>query len=314
MLARLQQLTTLGLVLAAVAWAAYFVHIDSPVWALGGAMLILLGYALVLALEFVLLRFINRGDPAPRASLRQLLGALWGEVLSAPRVFCWRQPFRSHAVPDHLPAGANRRGVVLVHGFVCNRALWNPMMLRLRALGVPFIAVNLEPVFGSIDDYPAILEAAVARLAECTGQPPLIVAHSMGGLALRAWWCEHAGDERAHHAVTIATPHRGTFLARFALTANARQMRIGSAWQRALASREPAQRYRRFTCFYGHCDNIVFPASNATLPGADNRHVAGCAHVHMAHHDEVFNEVLSRLGSNAASPRAASPSDAMPAR
>ena len=45
----------------------------------------------------------------------------------------------------------------------------------------------------------------------------------------------------------------------------------------ALAAREPAQRFERFTCFYGHCDNIVFPASTATLPGADNRHIAGHA-------------------------------------
>ena len=29
-------------------------------------------------------------------------------------------------------------------------------------------------------------------------------------------------------------------------------------------------------------DNIVFPASTATLPGADNRHLPAVAHVHMA--------------------------------
>ncbi len=99
----------------------------------------------------------------------QLLRAWWGEVRAAPRVFCWRQPFRSRRWPDHLPAAAQgRRGLLLVHGFLCNRGVWNPWLQRLRAQGVPFVAVNLEPVFGSIDDYVAILERAVQQLERCT--------------------------------------------------------------------------------------------------------------------------------------------------
>ena len=34
-------------------------------------------------------------------------------------------------------------------------------MRRLQANGIPFVAVNLEPVFGSIDDYAAIVESAM---------------------------------------------------------------------------------------------------------------------------------------------------------
>jgi len=297
MLARLQQLTTTGLALAALAWAAYFLHTDRPGWALGGALLIVFGYALFLAIEFVMLWFVNRGDAAPRASIAQLFVAWWGEVITAPQVFCWRQPFRSNAEPDYLPEGSSRRGVVFVHGFVCNRGLWNPLMARLRRLGVPFVAVNLEPVFGSIDAYASIIDAAVRRIEAATGRPPVIVAHSMGGLAARAWLAVHEGDAHVHRVITIGSPHRGTFLGRFGFAPNTRQMRLASRWQQGLASREPAQRFNRFTCFYGHCDNIVFPASTATLPGADNRHLAGIAHVHMAHHDEVFNEVLRWVGS-----------------
>ena len=65
----------------------------------------------------------------------------------------------------------------------------------------------------------------------------------------------------------------------------------------ALAAQEPPERYRRFTCFYGHCDNIVFPCSTATLPDADNRHLRGHAHVHMLRHPDVLAEVLRRLQS-----------------
>ena len=297
MLARIQQNITIGLLLAAGGWAAYFLNAGRAAWAAGGALLILFGYALFLATEFAMLWFVNRGDAVPRASASQLFAAWWGEVLTAPRVFCWRQPFRSNAVQDYLPADSDRRGVVLVHGFVCNRGLWSPLMVRLRAEGVPFVAINLEPVFGSIDHYVDIVDAAVRRVESATHQPPVIVAHSMGGLAVRAWLSARRADDRVHRVITIGTPHRGTFLGRYAQTPNTRQMRQDSEWLRELAAGEPAQRYGRFTCFYGHCDNIVFPASTGTLPGADNRHVAGCAHVHMAHRDEVFREILRWVAS-----------------
>jgi len=297
MLARLQQLITLSLLGLAVIWAAQCLRAGKPGWALAGTLLIALGYAVVLALEFVLLRWTHGADPAPRASVRQLVIAWLGEVLTAPRVFCWRQPFRHHRHADHLPPlGRGRRGVLLVHGFVCNRGLWNPWMPRLKELGVPFVAVDLEPVFGSIDHYPAHIEAGLRRLEAATGVPPVIVAHSMGGLAVRAWLRDSKGDARVHRVVTIGTPHHGTWLGRFGRTANTRQMQLDGPWIRALAAQEPPQRYARFSCFYSHCDNIVFPPSTATLPGADNRHIAGWSHVHLAYHEEVFNEVLRWLG------------------
>lgn len=295
MLARLQQITTLSLLALAAVWAAFAWRAGHVGWALGGALLIVFGYALVLAIEFVLLRMKHGDDPAPRARPVQLMYAWLGEVGSAPLVFCWRQPFRSRRWPDHLPVDAQgRRGVLLVHGFVCNRGIWSAWLERLRARDVPCVALNLEPVFGSIDDYTRIIDAGVRQLRQATGLAPLIVAHSMGGLAVRHWWAERevAG---VHHVITIATPHQGTWLARFAMSPNGRQMQRQSPWLQALAAREPAARAAQFTCFYGHCDNIVFPPSTATLAGADNRHLAGVAHVHMVGQPAPWEEALRRL-------------------
>jgi triacylglycerol esterase/lipase EstA (alpha/beta hydrolase family) len=295
-LAALQQVTTLGALLLAAVWTVALWRAGHPRWAICGAAILLAGYAIVLGAEFALLRLAHGSDPTPPATAAQLLRAWWAEVRSAPSVFCWRQPFRSRRWPDQLPAGARgRRGLLLVHGFVCNRGIWNPWMERLAAAGVPVVAVNLEPVFGSIDDVIGRIETAVQQLERCTGVAPLAVAHSMGGLALRRWWAEQDDAARLHHVVTLGTPHHGTWLARFGLTPNARQMRLHSPWLATLAAREPPGRAQHFTCFYSHCDNIVFPPATATLDGASNRHLAAVAHVHMVERPEPWAEVLRRL-------------------
>ena len=181
-----------------------------------------------------------------------------------------------------------------MHGFFCNRGIWNPWMSRLRTAGAPFIAVNLEPVFGSIDEYLPVIEAAVSRMEAATGRAPVLVAHSMGGLAVRAWLDQFDATARVHRIITIGTPHHGTWLGRFARTTNTREMGLKSAWLTQLQMREATRGshpYANFTCFYGHCDHIVFPASSAMLVGAENRHLGATAHVQMAFRDEVFDEV-----------------------
>ena len=297
MLANLQRFITLSLIAIAFAWLFYW-RASAPFIAIAGFLLIALGYTAFLALEFVLLRFINKSDPAPQPTWPELLSAWVGEVLTAPRVFCWRQPFRTYAVPDNLIASNTARGqpgVVFVHGFFCNRGLWTPWLQRLQANGQVFSAVSLEPVFGSIDDYAPQIDAAIRQVADVTGMPPLLVCHSMGGLAARAWLKAYRGEKRVRHVVTIGTPHRGTWLARFSQSHNGRQMRLSSDWQIQLDHEMPVDRHALFTCWYSNTDNIVFPASTATLPGAHNRLVRGAAHVQMAFLPEVMNETLKLL-------------------
>ena len=215
-----------------------------------------------------------------------------GEIGTTPRVFFWRQPFRANAEPDHLPAlRGEARGIVFIHGFACNRGLWTHWMRDLRRLDVPFIAINLEPIFGSIDCYPPIVESAVRRIEAQTGHAPVLVGHSMGGLAIRAWLRDFDSDARVHRVITIGSPHHGTWLARFGRTRNGYEMCLGSNWLAQLVAREPLSRYARFTCFYSRCDNIAFPVLTATLPGADNCHIPGVAHVHLAFQRVVFDEI-----------------------
>lgn len=258
-----------------------------------GALVIVLIQAPFIAFEFVMMRRCNQDGPHPLPHASALCRIWIAEVATSMAVFSWRQPFRSNRHADHLgEADRGRRGVVLIHGFLCNRGVWNPWRPRLRELKIPCIALNLEPVLTSIDDHGVTIDAAVRAMHESTGRPPILVAHSMGGLAARAWLRSHGAIDRVHRIVTIGTPHRGTWMARSGFAANVRQMRLRSPWCAALAANETRATYGRFTCFYGHCDNVVFPRDTATLPGADNRHLHGVGHLQLLQHPQVFAEVV----------------------
>ena len=289
-----RQLQTYCLLLGAAAgawlvwrWAA------SPVQALVGAAVVLFGGPIVLGLEFLFLRALDRSPAVPRPSAAQLLRAWASESAHFYRVFCWRQPFRWQLTPDRVEDAAGKAGVVLVHGFFCNRGFWTPWLRKLAREGVPAAAVNLEPVFGSIDDYASAVGDAIARMRAATGRPPVVICHSMGGLAFRAWWraCGRPGD--IAHAVTIATPHHGTWLGRFSRRPNGMQMRLDSQWLAELARHEAAHPLPPLTCWYSNCDNIVFPCATAMHGRLDNRFVPGQPHVALAFHPEVVEACMA---------------------
>ena len=296
MIARFQRALVLFQCLAMTAWL-WWCWPRSPGWAVAGAAVPFVLFLLVMTVEFVAMHITNRTDVAPRAGAGQVLAAWWAEVCAAVLVFCWRQPFRHQSQPDWLPAQpTGRRGVVLVHGFMCNRGIWWPWFAPLRQAGHAHVAVNLEPVVGSIDDYAATIEDAVLRVTAATGMAPVLVCHSMGGLAVRAWLRAHHADGRVHRVLTLGTPHGGTWLGRFSRAVNGRQMSLAGDWVVALQRAEPAGRAALFTCWYSNCDNIVFPASTAMLVGAEARLVEGVAHVQMALHPAVMRACLEEIG------------------
>jgi len=319
MVAWWQRVLGLAVLAAALGWSWWAQRQGLPAWAwAAGLALALAPHAPVLALEFALLMRHGRDDRAPPLRPGQAVRAWAGEVAAGWLVFGWRQPWRAAAEPD-VAGAPGRTGVLLLHGFCCNRGLWAPWLRVLRARGVPAVALSLEPVLGRIDDWVPAVDAAVAALAARTGRPPLLVGHSMGGLAARAWLASGAQGQahRVAQVLTIGTPHHGSWLARFGHSPNARQMRRGSAWLRTLAAREAALarqgRAVPFTCFYGHADNIVFPPGTAALDGADNRHLAARAHVAMVFDGAPLAETLRRLDALDAAAASGSPGPAGPA-
>lgn len=247
--------------------AAWLLPVETRAWAWAGGVALPFGFiAVVLAIEFLLAAIY---DPrAPRASAAQVLAVWAHEVWVSWRMFLFEQPFRARFPEPPLERDSHRPAVLLVHGYLCNRAVWRPL-LRSRALAHCNLAtVNLEPVFGSIDAYADRIAAAVDRLrAACGAARVILIGHSMGGVAIRAYLRRH-GDAHVARVITIASPHGGTLLGRLGHGVNARQMARSSAYMAALeAALTPAMR-AKFVCLATRDDNMIIPRTSPLLPGA----------------------------------------------
>ena len=187
--------------------------------------------------------------------------------------------------------------VVLVHGYLCNHRIWDDVTRMLRAQGHTVYAVNLEPVFGSIDQYAPVLENAVQALLQHTGQSQVaLVGHSMGGLAIRAWMRAH-GTERVARVITLGTPHAGTRLAKGSPAKNAKQMQWASAWLQELGANETDALRQRFRIALTPQDNIVCPQRAQVLPGITPIVFEGIGHLQMCIDPTVLQWLKQELAS-----------------
>lgn len=279
---RVVQLGSLGL---ALGWAVWWRGRGGGLpGAAAGVVAVLLAPAWMLALQGAWAGHLNHEDRVPgRVRWRAwAVEAVWNL-----RIFGWQQPWRTRACPD-TAAPLARRGVLLVHGHLCTRGFWLPWLRRLRAAGVPYATVELWPPWADIDAQAPLVDAALRRLAALTGQPPVVLAHSKGGLTVRAWrrWAAQQGDpapeQRVHALLTAGTPHHGTLLAMSATSAHARALQPGSAWLAALAASEPAAWRRRIGCIASAADAVVYPSRLALLDGAGQCRVPDRAHIELA--------------------------------
>ena len=259
--------------------ARWLLPAGSPWWqALALAPLLpAAGTFIVLGIELAVGALV---DPRrPRSSLANVLRVWTGETGCSLRVFCWRQPFASSFPEPPLADDPQRPALLLVAGYLCNRAVWKPLLDSGQLAGCNVATVNIEPVFGPIDRYADEIDSAVKRLQQATGARQVtLVGHSMGGIASRAYLRKH-GDAAVAHVITLASPHHGTVFGRLGHGANAHQMARGSEFLSTLAGAETAERRRRFTCIATADDNLVVPRSSPLLPDAGHHVIDGVGHL-----------------------------------
>ncbi len=222
--------------------------------------------------------------------------AIPGETWALYRIFIWSMPW-VRTQTQLLQAGSQSRQlpVLLIHGYCCNHGVWCDVAPRLQALGHTVLAINLEPLFCSIDDYAPQVEQAVAQLRAQTGQQRVaLVGHSMGGLVIRAWMRAY-GDAQVAVAVALGSPHQGTQITPHAKLPNARQMVWGSDWLQALQANESSQRHALLRIALTEQDAIVFPQTAQTLPGVDTQVFSGIGHLQLCTDARVFAWITTQL-------------------
>jgi len=281
-----------------IAWALQ--HRGVPVWGapLAGGGAVVLVRLLINMNNFVMAaRAASHTPPEYRLGPAARLRMLAEEFRASMLVTSWHVPRGCARMTVHRDS--RRVPVLLVHGYGCNSGFWAHLEPLLDRERISHATIDLEPVAGSIDDYAPLIEARVQELCAATGAARIaIVAHSMGGLAARAWMRAFAGTSgsaRVAKLITLGTPHHGTALARFGLGANAVQMRRDSAWLRDLAAAEGPDVRAGIVSLYTHHDNIVAPQDSSVLPGARNVAFGGVGHVALGSNPRVLAEVLRAL-------------------
>jgi predicted alpha/beta hydrolase len=256
-----------------------------PVWAVGLPLVTLLLVSLATAMK-------SRAPDANALWWR----SLFTEFVATSRVFLLQQPW-AYTAPAVQQASASpgRIPVVLVHGYLCNHRVWNVMSRRLRGAGHPVLAVDLEPLFTSIDLYAPLIEQAVLALCRQTGAEKVaLIGHSMGGLAIRAWMRSH-GASRVARVITLGTPHAGTQIDPRPRSTNGRQMLLRSAWLQELAASETASTRELMRIGITPHDNIVYAQREQVLEGVPVSVFDGLGHLELCFHRGVIEWVLQQL-------------------
>lgn len=290
MLARMLRVGSSLEYVAALLLAVAMMVVGVPFWlALPlAALLPLAVHGVPLAIEFAVGALMDR-RPVARLGLPALAAVWWRETWRSFVVFNIDQPWRAAFPERSLQHDPQRPAVLLVHGYMCNRATWRPWLMG----GLPdhwnVATVNLEPVFAPISRYAEVIDAAVERLRAASGAERItIVCHSMGGLAVRAYLRSH-GHHATKRVITIDTPHRGTLFAHLGRGHNARQMRRASEFVREL-ERDPEP--LEFVCIASQHDNLIVPRNNQLLPGVEAVWFERIGHLSMTDDPAVLRKVV----------------------
>jgi triacylglycerol lipase len=261
------------------------------------AIAVALGIRGAIVLLSFALTFRTMPHGGPRLSLLRKARLFLAEVCAFVILFSWRQPLerwsrRAYIVED---PDSSFPPVLFVHGIYCNSAVWQHLAQRLQRRGFSSYLVSLEPLFGDIESYAAQLELEIERVSVATGAAQVaIVAHSMGGIVARAY-LRRCGAQQVSKVITLASPHHGSTLARFAIGTNGRQLRPGNPWLVALNQHEPAP--VPIVSLYSRHDNFVAPQASAELASALNIVLGGVGHLSM-----LFSKCIEGLLADALLP------------
>jgi pimeloyl-ACP methyl ester carboxylesterase len=238
---------------------------------------VLLGFAIAA-------RVGGRPEPhlGPAARVRLVLGelrAFWLNYVLVP-------------LEPWLPAEPQDAEVVLVHGILCNRAVWVGFRRRLLLHGIRTRALTVEPILGSLD----AMAQDLARQLATIQRPVVLVGHSLGGLVARRM-LQLRPELRFAGLITIGTPHAGSVQAALAFAEAGRSLRRDSEWLRTLAAAPAPLPALPCVAVYSWHDELVSPPGGCRWPGARELAYRGIGHIELLWSDDVAADVAREIRS-----------------
>jgi len=198
--------------------------------------------------------------------------------------------------------GHGERGlapVLFVHGYCGTERVWAPLRAALTAAGFNcLISLCYNAVTSDVREIADRLVDESRRALQATGAGKVhLIGHSLGGLVVREAVQRRGLAGSTGTAVTIATPHGGTWVARFGLGPSARQMRPGSDFLNELG-RAALSAGPRWVMLHGGSDRVV-PA-NSAIPESDDSRVitlrpADAGHRSITRHADVVRSIVTEL-------------------
>ena len=193
-----------------------------------------------------------------------------------------------------IPSDPDRTPVLLVPGWGDAAEEVSPLRRRLLDAGWPpahISTLTFTDSFGSNEDHWQEVSEAVDRLRRLSGGDRVdVVAHSMGGLAVRRFLDER-GDKVVRRIVFLGTPHMGTMAAVMAWGDGAREMIPGSDFLNRLSEIPVSPRGVEMLAIRSPLDLVVIPGSSAILPGAENVEVCCPTHQGLLDDAEAFQRL-----------------------
>jgi triacylglycerol lipase len=176
----------------------------------------------------------------------------------------------ARAPGEHAP-GPEPPPVLLVPGWSDGpHSLWL-LERRLKRAGWPGDRVRrlgFRNRCGSNREHAREIAAAVTEFVHCAAVPAIdVVAHSMGGLAVREYLRQHGERAGIRRVAFLGTPHAGTIVARLAWGGGAPEMRPGSDFLLRLAEAGLPPAVRSLT-IRARFDLRVIPAFHGVLAGS----------------------------------------------
>ena len=262
---------------------------------IAGVPLLYFGAILFLCASYFVIAWVWRARRPPnvRIGWRRTLRLLWREyatLAGAPiRMMLYAQLMRDPApAPVQVP-------VLLVHGVLCNAGVWARVARFLRDKKVAGVySFSYGPPLASIELFAEQLARKIDEVLAATGaRRVVVIAHSMGGLVVRAY-LRKFGSARLARVMSIGAPHHGSMHAWFFPGVSLAQLRPGNAWLAALNA-EPLDPSLRFLSLWSWHDSMVAPQTSSELPGSVDATLVGVGHNALLTDPHVFARVLAEI-------------------